>query len=81
MSDKRLTAVDVLSRSIADIFVRNKIPVTSKILMELSEAEEQAKALEREQIEEAYDEGTVDAFYNDKKAASKYFTKTYGDEN
>ena len=71
MSDKRQTAVDWLFEQITNIDWKHLSDSDRNDLFD------QAKALEREQIEEAYKNGLT-AHPNDFTKANEYYDQTYG---
>jgi hypothetical protein len=65
------TAVEWLVQEI------NKISVSREAQLFIDKLKQQAKAMEREQIEDAWDDG-IDSFST--RSAEQYFNETYGGE-
>jgi len=78
MSDKRKTAVEYLKNNLPSLFQDDQSGFYTTLF-------ERAKALEREQIEEAYEVGFSDGWdsarYDNEpiyEGAEKYYDQTYG---
>jgi hypothetical protein len=69
MSDKRKTAVEYLKNNLPSLFQDDQSGFYTTLF-------ERAKALEREQIEEAFDVGDLDKSIMNSK---EYYQKTYGE--
>jgi hypothetical protein len=71
MSDKRKTAVEYLKNNLPSLFQDDESGFYTTLF-------ERAKALEREQIEEAYYEGKQNI---PSKTPDEYYDQTYGKDN
>jgi hypothetical protein len=71
MSDKRKTAVEYLKNNLPSLFQDNQSGFYTTLF-------EQAKALEREQIEDAYGDG-LNAHRTNFCNRNEYYEQTYGE--
>jgi hypothetical protein len=72
MSDKRKTAVEYLKNNLPSLFQDDQSGFYTTLF-------ERAKALEREQIEEAYNQSDIDGSGKSYGHGKLYYNETYGE--